>query len=242
MEVGDDFFGYKIELYKTQHGDFYLPDGPDDDDVIRDMKSGVVFDQWVVKRVKNFCEKGKSIIDVGAHFGQMTVLFSKMACQVYSCECFPPYADVLKANINKNGCENVDVIEKVVYSSCGEKINYIMPPQSPDIEGEYRCFGSYGVDPTLEDSDYQLETITLDSLGIEDVGFIKIDAQGCDLEVIKGAVGLIEKHKPFIIFEYEEMLQDKFSVCFEDYEKFIDKIGYEIVEQDKCNYLLTPRI
>ena len=43
--------------------------------------------------------------------------------------------------------------------------------------------------------------ITLDSLKLEKVNFIKIDVEGQELNVIKGGVKTITKNKPIIFFE-----------------------------------------
>ena len=52
---------------------------------------------------------------------------------------------------------------------------------------------------TTESTNLQTQTIQfikLDSLGIDDVSFIKIDVEGGELSVLKGASELIQKFKP----------------------------------------------
>ena len=50
----------------------------------------------------------------------------------------------------------------------------------------------------------QIETRRLDSLPLDPVGFVKIDVEGHELAVIRGALGLIARDKPTLIVEIEE--------------------------------------
>ena len=53
-----------------------------------------------------------------------------------------------------------------------------------------------------------VDVITLDSLGLENVGLIKIDTEGFEVEVIKGAMETIRKSRPILLIEthtFEDM-------------------------------------
>lgn len=45
---------------------------------------------------------------------------------------------------------------------------------------------------------------TIDSLGLERLDLIKIDAQGFEAKVLKGGIKTIQKHLPDIYMEYGE--------------------------------------
>ena len=47
---------------------------------------------------------------------------------------------------------------------------------------------------------------------------MKIDVQGFDLNVLKGSIETIKKHRMPIIFEYENTLEDKMGFRFDDFE------------------------
>ena len=68
---------------------------------------------------------------------------------------------------------------------------------------------------------------------------MKVDVQGFDLEVLKGAKNTILKEKMPIIFEYEKDFEKDFNYKFEDFENFISEINYKIVSKiDDSNYLI----
>ena len=50
----------------------------------------------------------------------------------------------------------------------------------------------------------EVKTSKLDDLEIENVGFIKIDVEGFELQVIEGARETIERDKPVLVIEIEE--------------------------------------
>ena len=71
---------------------------------------------------------------------------------------------------------------------------------------------------------------------------MKIDVQGYDLEVLKGAKETIKKHKMPIVFEYEKDFEKTFNYKFDDFKKFIEEINYKInLKIDDSNYLITPK-
>ena len=49
-----------------------------------------------------------------------------------------------------------------------------------------------------------VETVPLDELGLSDVGFVKIDVEGFELSVIKGATGLLTRERPNVLVEIEQ--------------------------------------
>jgi hypothetical protein len=74
------------------------------------------------------------------------------------------------------------------------------------------------------------------------VSFFKVDVQGSDLFVLRGAVETIARHKMPIIFEFEDQFQDEFETSFADYGAFIDSISYRVHQVvDRINYLIVPR-
>jgi FkbM family methyltransferase len=48
---------------------------------------------------------------------------------------------------------------------------------------------------------FEVDVATLDAIGLQDVGFIKIDVEGHELEVIKGGTELIKNQRPKLLIE-----------------------------------------
>jgi FkbM family methyltransferase len=230
-----------LSLYDTPTGKFYLPLYLKDDHVANTIKKGLCFEEEIVEVAKKYFKKGTAVLDIGANYGQMSVILSKHiasigAGKIYSFEAEPFVGQVLKNNIEINNCKNVEIILGAVYHKSGEKV--VFP--EPDFK-RFSAYGSYGIDP-LAKSGRTIETITIDSLQIkEPVSFVKVDIQGSDLFALQGAKETILKNKPVIIFEYEEQFQEEFKTSFNDYVEFVKSINYKFVKTYmNINYLIAP--
>jgi len=230
----------KLSLFKTDLGDYYLPSSITSDIIINHMKQGQIFEPEVIEVAKNYIYEGSTILDVGANFGQMTIIFSKLVGEkgtVFSFEADDFVYGVLEKNITSNNCQNVKTICKAVYDKDGDIMFYPIP----DFQ-RFGSYGSYGLDPNIKEG-RKIETLTIDSLNIETpISFMKVDVQGSDLFVLRGAIETIKKHRMPIIFEYEEQFQDEFYTCWQDYLDFIDSISYKIEKVVYgINYLIIPK-
>jgi FkbM family methyltransferase len=230
-----------LSLYDTPTGKFYLPSFIKDDHVANTIKKGLCFDEEIIEVAKAYIKKDTAVLDIGANYGQMSVVLSKYTSslgkgKVYSFEAEPFVSNVLKSNIKVNNCENVEIILGAVYHKSGEKV--VFP--EPDFK-RFSAYGSYGIDP-LAITGRTVETLTIDSLQIkEPISFIKVDIQGCDLFALQGAKETIIKNKPAIIFEYEEQFQEQFKTSFNDYVEFIKSINYKFLKTYMgINYLIVP--
>jgi len=231
----------ELDLYETPTGKYYLPSAAKNDYVANAIKKGLYFDEEILDVAKKYLKKDTTLLDIGANYGQMTVVLSKYiesigSGKVYSFEAEPFVGEILKKNIEINNCTNVKLILGAVYHTSGEKV--VFP--EPDLK-KLSTYGSHGIDPTAK-SGRTVETITIDSLQIQEpISFIKVDIQGSDLFALQGAKETILKNKPHIIFEYEEQFQDEFKTSFNDYVEFVKSINYKFVKTYMdINYLIAP--
>lgn len=229
-----------LEYFETPLGNYYLPNNAPRDIVINSMKYGKVFEPEVVELASKFINNGTVVLDVGANFGQMSLLFSRLVGNegtVYAFEADDFICEVLKKNIVANNCTNIKPICKAVYSTNGAILFY---PVQDFIR--FDSYGSYGLDPKAKEG-RKVGTITIDSLNIQEpISFMKVDVQGSDLFVLQGAVETINKNKMPILFEYEEQFGDEFNATWENYEEFIESISYRIEKTIySINYLIVPK-
>jgi hypothetical protein len=66
----------------------------------------------------------------------------------------------------------------------------------------------------------------LDSFQLPEVNLIKIDVDGMELEILKGAVETLEKYQPVIVIE--ELIMSN-GLPNHDGVKFLSDLGYEAV-------------
>ncbi len=231
-----------LSLYETPIGKYVIPSDIRTDVIAAAMKSGKIFDENIIHAASKYIEEGSCVLDVGANFGQMSIEFSKLvgggaSGKVYSFEADPYIFEILKLNLNLNAARCVTPVFGAVWNKLGQSVFY----PEPDFK-RFKSYGSYGIDPRAK-AGRELKTITIDSLDLKErVSFLKVDIQGSDLFALQGAKQTILKNQMPIIFEYEEQFQSEFKTSFSDYERFINEIGYKIVETvDSINYLLLPK-
>lgn len=142
---------------------------------------------------------GMQIIDIGAHIGLFSTIASKLTGKSGKVICFEPtpgtYA-VLSSILRLNKCDNVTAIQAAVSSNEGEAVFYI-----GNTEG---CNSNSLVKNKEEDeiTSYPVKLVTIDNV-IKDYSLvpslIKIDAEGAELDVLKGGERTFNTLKPLLI-------------------------------------------
>jgi FkbM family methyltransferase len=172
--------------------------------------------------LEQFCPKtGDTVIDVGAAFGFYTIMASKGVGQqgrVVAIEAQPDSFDMLNKNIKLNKLTNIIALNYAVYS--GKTKVKLYSTYSIIQERAGQSLQSY----------IEVSADTLDNLlreaGIDEVNWIKIDVEGAELDVLKGAVGilsrsrdisiLVEVHSPDLVKPILDLCESyKFRVKFE---------------------------
>ncbi len=236
----DERFADKpLAFYETPIGNYYLPANAPNDCIAVEMRSGKVFEPEIVDAARKYIKKGTAVLDIGANFGQMSLLFSEFTGedgQVLSFEADDYIFYILQQNISANNRHNIRAFWRGVYDKSNEKMFY--PLQ--DFK-KYGAYGSYGLEPNAT-SGRKIETIAIDDLNIQiPISFMKIDVQGSDLFAMRGAIETIKRHQMPIVFEFEQQFQDEFKTEFQDYLDFIYSISYKVQEVIYgINYLIVP--
>ena len=86
-----------------------------------------------------------------------------------------------------------------------------------------------------------VEIRTLDSFDLNFIDYIKIDAEGYEIEALIGAQKLIEKCKPFIHIEAKKKVMVKQNITMKDIEDYFESINYKQVLTVKSEILYAPR-
>lgn len=231
--------GRRAELLDTPTGRYWVPRDAPYDTIIRHIKAGALFESETIELVRRFISPGDSVIDVGANLGQMTVQFSSMVGargRVFACEANPILFELLARTIAENRCTNVVAVFGAVGEVGGGWARFPRPRF-----WRHANYGSYGIAPN-KGRGMLVPTVALDDLDIRGrVGFLKIDTQGSDLRVMRGARRLIAAHRMPILFEHEAEYDDAFNTSFSEYAAYIAQVGYKVSETFDLNrYLAVP--
>ena len=140
-------------------------------------------------------EPNHTIVDVGANIGDTVALLRKynVTNHVFCIEGDEVYYNLLIENTKQ--FQNVSLL-KYYLSNNDEKKGYYVEKKN----GTARIVETQN--STIQTSIITLDTLsTINNLGT--VRIIKIDTDGFDCKIIKGSLGLIEKYKPVLFFEYD---------------------------------------
>ncbi len=226
-------------LHATATGRWWLPNVADPA-VATEMRAGRIYDAEVANTAARFIMRGSIVLDVGSYVGQMTVMFARLVGPrgtVHAFEAEPFICELLRRNLTENEVENVVVHEGAVWDEQGK----YLPFPEPDMVKLWSP-ASYGLYPRRTDARL-VESLTIDSLRIDGpISFMKIDVQGSDVFVLRGARETVHRHQMPIIFEFEPDFQEAFGTSFSEYEAEINSLGYKLVAVINANnHLIVPK-
>ena len=201
------------------------------------------WDSHIIKIANQARSRGKVAIDVGAHFGVLTCAMAEIFSQVHAFEANYDNVRYLYANAALRSYGAIQVHNVALYSRNEELSFASNDAQEVEVsnngksEGDYyKSSNSGGLMFVAEGTRINtIRAVPLDSYGFKDLGFIKIDCQGADGEVIKGALETIARCKPYIVFEWEEKLSEVHHVTLEETKAELDKLGYTTAELYRHN-------
>lgn len=182
-----------------------------------------IFYVWEEGQIRSYL-KDKAVLDIGANLGNHTVYFSKI-CGVKSVYAFEPNAVAFNM-LNKN-IEINDLVETVKAFNIG-----VGHKRS---KGEITFFDSQNIGRTqiAEKEDGQIEILPIDDFDFgTKIGLIKIDVEGMEVDVIRGAVNTIQKDKPYIMLESWNTTEN--IKCIRD---ILQPIGYCEKQISETDYL-----
>jgi FkbM family methyltransferase len=167
-----------------------------------DFKIMTIHEDDIIKRFTP--KEGDIVIDIGAHIGLYTIISSKRVGangKVVTIEADPSNFEMLNSNIKLNQLTNVIPLNYAVHSKetkvklylpSGEsgftKYNTIMPNW---INAQEKF-----VEVNANTLDYLLQ---FNEIRQEEVNWIKIDVEGAEFEVLKGATNVLSKSKDIAI-------------------------------------------
>lgn len=148
--------------------------------------------------------KDKDIIDAGAFTGDTSLPLSKLTNKkIYAFEPFDESFELLNKNIEDNNIENIVPVKKSIGNIIGERSLYLSGNNVQGITSDEN-FRPYDVELKVQET-------TIDSFVEEndlDVGFIIVDVEGAELDLLEGAKNTIISQKPILTISIYHRLKD----------------------------------
>ena len=207
-----------------------------------------IYENTLLQLLGEFVERGDVLIDVGANEGYITLPLAMMvenAGHIYSIEPHPANISILNENIQLNNLSNITVI----------------PEAASDTNGIMKFSGDKAWGTLVHDQIKGglinvrvdlLDNMIPDNLKAS-IKLIKIDAEGNEIRIIRGAKNLISSARPVIVFEVNLSLLAYLDISIKEtfdffssnnYRLFIEKRGklipFEWLDERICNLFALP--
>jgi FkbM family methyltransferase len=163
------------------------------------------------------CRRGTTSVDVGANLGIYTELLRRYSADVVAVEPHPALASRLRRAFPAH----VRVVEAALSAAPGRASIRV-----PVVEGrEIDTRGSLEMAANAEFQTFSREVnvLTLDLLELGAVGFIKIDVEGHEHDVVSGGLNLLRASRPRLLIELEERHR---AGCVEQMGQQLRRLGY----------------
>jgi FkbM family methyltransferase len=169
-------------------------------------------DQNMLPLILKHIYRGDTVVDVGAFIGDHTIAYSEKVGtrgKVIAFEPNPDAFECLKFNMQK--CENV--VSRNEAAGLSGKVVLIKHPENIGM--------TY-----VENSDKGFKTVSIDSLNLDKCNFIKIDVEGFELNVLKGAEQTLKRFKPALLIEINTFALARNNVTNQDVFDYLTELGY----------------
>jgi FkbM family methyltransferase len=211
-----------------------------------------IFEQDIVlKYLKKIIQSSKLALDIGAHVGSHSIIYSNLNfdLKILAFEPQKKIFELLKYNIDFSNLENVHPYNLAVGNTSGTTtLDSIVHEPGHDILLSYDInlpanFGGVGLGPGGE----RVQMVSIDDLELERCDYIKIDVEGAENLVILGGRKTILKYKPSIFFEsnHTHMTPQTLNSlgidrALPNAKEMLQEFGYsQILKIDDNNYLAS---
>ncbi len=215
------------------------------DHISRPMIEGQ-FETGELNFVCQFLRPGMVVLDIGANHGLYTLLASKRVGPTGKIIAFEPSLrerKALRLHLVLNRCQNVIVQDLALGNESGECQLYVV---------EDRAAGCNSLRPPVVDAKTSLASVrvarldeVLLSQNIDRVDFIKLDVEGAELDVLKGALRLLRTvPRPVLLVEVYDIRTQPWGYKARDIVEFLDQNRYRWFELlgDGCIRSVAPHL
>ncbi len=230
--------GGTVNPWAAEYTDAYLDiqDMPGRKVIVGDIQSA---DVWQKVREEKFdfiiCShtlediRNPDFVDVGANIGLISLYMLKHLpdIKIYAFEPSPHQYSLFQKNISENNLEKHISLYDTALSDKEEKLNFF-------VHNEANCSGD-GFKDTGRGGDgknISVQALPLDvwwkNNNSPHIDLMKVDTEGAELLVFRGAKKMLEICNPIIIFEMQEVNYKAYNYDWRDVLEFFTSINYSV--------------
>ena len=220
VRMNDEFSSKIVKLNDNlyYYNGYYLP--------VNQFDSSVFFTRYGIDKLTTLDSvRNKHIIDAGGYVGDTALLFSSYTDKsIHVFEASPSNMDIIRETIRLNQLENIVPVSKALGEKSGTATFSL---------GERNSCNSLVERPGYNYPNHiEVSVITLDDYVREnnlEVGLIKVDIEGGEQLLLKGAVETIRTQHPILLISIYHSANDFFEIK-PMIEKMCDKYIFRIIK------------
>ena len=220
VRMNDEFSSKIVKLNDNlyYYNGYYLP--------VNQFDSSVFFTRYGIDKLTTLDSvRNKHIIDAGGYVGDTALLFSSYTDKsIHVFEASPSNMDIIRETIRLNQLENIVPVSKALGEKSGTATFSL---------GERNFCNSLVERPGYNYPNHiEVPVITLDDYVREnnlEVGLIKVDIEGGEQLLLKGAVETIRTQHPILLISIYHSANDFFEIK-PMIEKMCDKYTFRIIK------------
>lgn len=220
VRMNDEFSSKIVKLNDNlyYYNGYYLP--------VNQFDSSVFFTRYGIDKLTTLdSERNKHIIDAGGYVGDTALLFSSYTDKnIHVFEASPSNMDIIRETIRLNHLDNIVPVSKALGEKSGTATFSL---------GERNSCNSLVERPGYNYPDHiEVPVVTLDDYVREnniEVGLIKVDIEGGEQLLLRGAVETIRTQHPILLISIYHSANDFFEIK-PMIEKMCDKYTFRIVK------------
>lgn len=162
-----------------------------------------VWEPQTTKLLLHFSNNAKNVIIAGAYFGDQAIPVANNIKDTGVCHTFEPNknnSDLIIENAALNKLNNILINNLALWNKSNEKLVF---------EGEDALASTVKATGSAANA---LHTITIDDYVSQNkvgkVDLLMIDVEGSEIKVLQGAVDMLKKDKPVVVFETHSLYDD----------------------------------
>jgi FkbM family methyltransferase len=192
-----------------------------------------MYQQDVLLALRNLVHLGDCVVDVGGHHGLMAVVAGKAAGPqgvVVSFEPNPTARQIFLENCEVNHVRNVR-LEPLALSDCPGVATFYV--QKGHVTWNSSFFADFSSQHNRDRTEQiEVNVTTLDSY-VADHGlqpaFIKIDAEGSEFLILRGAMKTIRTYRPVLSVEFNPESAKSANTTVGEMRKSLENLGYRLM-------------
>ncbi len=156
--------------------------------------------------LNKFIKKNDNVIDVGANIGRYTFKISSIIGKKGTVFAFEPVSRIYLILISLIFLkDSKNILPLNLALSNRSSFLFVAPLKTVSKKNDFFKFDTYTGSKIIKKNNPNSYAIKLDDLPFSrKISFIKMDCEGYELEVLRGATKLIKKYKPNLLIEFTD--------------------------------------